>query len=259
MNSLGDVFAHLRSDGDVDGIYTTLAPLYRATYAARGRIEGQLAVASEHAPPPVTNVFELGCGTGDLAAALDERYPRVVGLDTSAEMCHVAAAHGPTCRASASALAPSTFDLGVAMGAVLGHIRPAAERKTALTHVRDALAPGGRFVCSVHDRRGLSEPRRRRLTTTVDGFRIHQYDVQRPAADGTFDWQVSFEMTDLDSGRTAETTTTTRLRSFTPEELTGLFETADLRPVRTTPREFVAGDGEDGRAFVAVAERPRDR
>jgi SAM-dependent methyltransferase len=257
MDSLGGVFDRLRADRDVDGLYTTLAPLYRATYAARGRIQGQLAVASEYAPTAVTNAFELGCGTGDLLAALNDRYPRVVGLDTSAAMCRAAASRGPACRAGASALATSTFDLGVAMGAVLGHVHPAAERRSVLGHVRDALAPGGRFVCSVHDRRGLSEPRARRLTTTADGFRIRQHDVQRPTADGRFDWQVTFEITDLATGRTAETTTTTRLRSFTPEELASLFDSVDLRPLDTTPRNFVGGDGEDGRAFVAVAQRPR--
>lgn len=256
MNSLGDVFAHLRSDGEIDGIYTTLAPLYRTTYAARGRIQGQLAVARDRAPDSVTDVFELGSGTGDLTAALDQRYSQVVGLDTSAEMCRIAAPRGPVCRGSATALAPSAFDLGVAMGAVLGHIHPAAQRRSVTAHVRDALVPGGRFVCSVHDRRGLSTPRERRLTTRAEGFRIRQHDVQRPVADGAFDWTVTFEMTDRETGRAAETTTTTRLRSFTPEEITSLFEAAGLRTLEITPREFVDGDGESGRALVAVAQRP---
>lgn len=254
--SLEAVFDRLGdSDSDDAGIYTTLAPLYRVMYAARGRIEGQLALAEEYAPPDTTTVIELGCGTGHLLGALGQRYPRVVGADPSPAMCRLAARHGPVCRADARAFAPERADLVVLVGAVLGHIRPDAAGRAALGHVRETLRPGGRVVCSVHDRRELDGPRERSLTRSVDGYEITQRDEQRPGANGEFDWRVTFTMTSP-AGERRQASTTTTLRAFGPAELERWFTEAGLDVIETRPRTYVDGEGEDGRAFVTAGERP---
>jgi SAM-dependent methyltransferase len=240
-------------DGEAD-IYTTLAPLYRIMYTARGRIDGQLATVREHAPADAGTVLELGCGTGDLLGALGERYEFAVGADPSPAMCRLAARHGPVCRADARGVAPRRVDLVVVVGAVLGHLRPDDEAQAALDHIRETLRPGGRVVCTVHDRRALDGPRERSLTRTVDGYELTQTDEQRPTGGGEFDWRVAFTMT-APSGERRRASTTTTLRAFEPAALEQWFTEAGLSVVETHPRTYVDGDGEDGRAFVIVAER----
>jgi SAM-dependent methyltransferase len=253
--SLDQVFARLADrDGDAAGIYTTLAPLYRAMYAARGRVEGQLATVREFAPAATRTVLELGCGTGDLLGALGARYDRAVGVDPSPAMCRFAARHGPVCRADARGFTPRSADLVVLVGAVLGHVRPDDEARAALEHVRETLRPGGRVVCSVHDRRGLDGPRERSLTRTVEGYEITQTDEQRPTAGSEFEWRVTFTVT-APSGEQRQVATTTTLRAFDPAELKRWFADAGLDVIETRPRTYVDGDGEDGRAFVIAGER----
>lgn len=252
---LAEVFAGLADldDGEAD-IYTTLAPLYKIMYTARGRIEGQLATVREHAPADTGAVLELGCGTGDLLGALGARYDLVVGADPSPAMCRFAARHGPVCRADARGFAPRRVDLIVIVGAVLGHLRPDDEARAAVGHIRETLRPGGRVVCTVHDRRALDGPRERTLTRMVDGYKITQTDEQRPTGGGEFDWHVEFTVT-APSGERRRVSTTTTLRAFEPAALEQWFTDAGLSVVQTHPRTYVDGDGEDDRAFVIVAER----
>lgn len=256
--TVAETFSRLADDGDGGrdsemGMYTTLAPLYRAMYDARGRIEGQLATVTEYAPAGTTTVLELGCGTGALLDELGTVYSRAVGADRSPEMCRLAARNGPVVRGDASGFAAERIDLVVVVGAVLGHVRPDAAARTVLADVREVLRPGGRVVCSVHDSRGLDGPRERSLTRTVDGYEIRQTDRQQPTGGGEFEWRVSFVMT-APSGETRRVTTTTTLRAFTPDELVGWFGDVGLDIVETRPRTYVDGDGEDGRAFVLVGE-----
>ena len=258
MRTLDAVFttlgeAHATPTGEQ--LYTTLAPLYRVLYVARNRIEGQLATVERVAPPDATTVLELGCGTGHLLAELESDFGTAIGADPSPEMAHIAHERAANvCQADAHAFATDTADVAALLGAVLGHIRPDSAGKAAVSEVRRVLRPGGRVVCSVH--RSLTEPRSRELTRRVDGYEITQHDVQRPADEGTFEWQVTFGMTKEATGETRRVSTATTLRAFTPAELTAWFERAGLVSIETTPREYVAGPGETDRAFLLTARCP---
>ncbi len=258
MRTLDAVFTKLgepRATPTDEQLYTTLAPLYRVLYVARNRIEGQLATVERVAPPDTTTVLELGCGTGHLLAELESSFGTAVGADPSPEMAHIArerAAH--VCQADAHAFATDSADVAVLLGAVLGHIRPDSAGQAAVSELRRTLRPGGRVVCSVH--RSVAEPRSRELTRRVDGYEITQHDVQRPADEGTFEWQVTFEMTHEATGETRRVSTATTLRAFTPSELTAWFERAGFESIVTRPREYVAGPGETDRAFLLTARCP---
>jgi SAM-dependent methyltransferase len=255
METLEDVFERLGDGTTEHDIYTTLAPLYRVMYVARGRIEGQLAAVEAAAPPGASTVLEVGCGTGHLLGELETAFDRAVGVDPSPAMARLAAEQCRyVCRGDARAFRPESVDVAILLGAVLGHIRPDTAGRATLSHVHRTLRPGGRVVCSVHRR--LDEPRSRRLTRSVDGYTITQRDEQRPSDDGTFEWAVRFELTDETTGETRRVATSTRIRAFGTEELERWFREAGFVDINSRPRRYVSGPGEEDRAFVLVGEVP---
>ena len=254
METLDAVFAELADDADV-GVYAELAPLYRRLYTARGRIDGQAGAVDSAAPRGASDVVEIGAGTGDLIARLAGRYDRVVGVDPSPQMVTLAreVAGGRVCLGTADSVAESAADLVVMLGAVLGHIRPDAAGRATLARIAESLAPGGRLVCSVHNRADLSAHDDRELTTDAEGYRIGQRDSRRPQGDGTFEWRTEYALTRLATGETRRAASTVRLRALTRSELRTWLEDAGLSVRAIRPRRYV--EGEDGRALVAVAER----
>jgi SAM-dependent methyltransferase len=279
--SLADAFTRLRAgDIDEDAVYRTLAPVYCALYAARGRIDGQFDLV-DGVTPSGGRVLELGCGTGDLLRRLCERY-EAVGVDPSPEMCRLARARtggAPVVVGTAGAVAPGAVDTVAALGTVLGHVRSRAAARETVDAVYDSLRSGGRFVCSVHARSGISDgPERgrpgtdgpvgpdpestgpdprfeRELTVETDGYRIVQRDRREPGTDGTFTWRIRFRLDRLADGATVTTDQRVRLRAYDDTELRSLLTDAGFTVDSVRPREFVAGDAEEGRVLVTVARR----
>lgn len=112
--------------------------------------------------------LDVGCGRGDLLAALSPHFESVQGNDADEEMCQAAASRCAGLPNVTVHDGPWTdlrgpFDL-VTMVAVLHHLDVAQ----ALQHVRDTLAPGGRFLAV-----GLAPPR-----SAVD----HAWDLASIAA-----------------------------------------------------------------------------
>lgn len=270
--TLDDAFARLKEGtvGDEE-VYRALAPVYRVLYASRGRISGQFDLVASVTPTD-GRVLELGCGTGDLLDRL-QAY-KTVGVDPSPAMCRLArdcTGGAAVVTGTASALAPVSVDTVAAMGAVLGHI-PVEALDETLANVRNALRPGGRFVCSVHARAGVETAREqkqgraatdglsggyeRELTTETRGYRITQRDRREPGSDGRFTWNVRYELQRLADDVTVATDQRIPLRAFDEAELRERLANAGLTVERIDPREFVAGDAEDNRALVAVARRP---
>lgn len=97
-------------------------------------------------------VLELGTGTGETAARLLQRHPtaRLVGLDESEAMLSAARERLPAARVELrvgrlqDTLPEGPFDL-VASALCVHHL-VAAEKRDLFARVREALAPGGRFV-----------------------------------------------------------------------------------------------------------------
>lgn len=103
------------------------------------------------APAADERILDLGCGTGQLTAAVAESGASVVGVDASREMLAEARGTHPTLpfvHGDARRLPfEGSFD-AVLSNAVL-HWVDRADQDAALSSVRDALRPGGRFVAEL--------------------------------------------------------------------------------------------------------------
>lgn len=99
-----------------------------------------------HLPDRRRRALDVGCGRGDLIAALTSRFERVDGVDVDAVMTEVAsqrftAAPGISIRQMPFEEAEGSFDL-ITMVAVLHHL----DFVSALTHAQELLNPGGRLL-----------------------------------------------------------------------------------------------------------------
>jgi SAM-dependent methyltransferase len=97
---------------------------------------------------PPGAVLDVGCGRGDLGAALVERGWRAVGIEPSEAACDVAARRGLDARhgtLGSVPLEPESFDAAV-MSHSLEHMN---DPRAALECVRRALRPGGVLVVSL--------------------------------------------------------------------------------------------------------------
>jgi trans-aconitate methyltransferase len=107
-------------------------------------------------PRPGERVLDLGCGTGDLAAAIAARGPTVVGLDASPEMLTAARAKYTTLQFVQGDAANFRFDEpfdAVFSNAALHWVHDAdgAARSIAV-----ALKPRGRFVAELGSRGNIA-------------------------------------------------------------------------------------------------------
>lgn len=101
------------------------------------------------APEAGERILDVGCGTGHLTSDVAERGADVVGVDSSAEMVDAAReAHADPefLRADATDLAfDAAFDAAFSNAA----LHWIDDQDAAVSSVRDALRPGGRFVAEM--------------------------------------------------------------------------------------------------------------
>ena len=125
--------------------------LMRAEVPAYDRPQEELAAASARGSR-VGRILELGTGTGETARRLLARHPgaRLVGIDTSEAMLAVARQSLPSefvdlrVASLEQPLPDGSFDL-VASALCVQHLDGPAKAEL-FRRVRDALAPGGRFL-----------------------------------------------------------------------------------------------------------------
>ncbi|MGI8712140.1 MAG: Sua5/YciO/YrdC/YwlC family protein [Solirubrobacteraceae bacterium] len=123
--------------------------MIRADIPVYDRFQEELVEASGR---DARRVLELGTGTGETAARLLDRHPQavLVGVDESDGMLSAARERLPAERVELrvgrlqSRLPEGPFDL-VASALCVHHLAP-GEKQDLFGRVRDALAPGGRFV-----------------------------------------------------------------------------------------------------------------
>ncbi len=137
------------------------AAIWPGKYTPDGRLAGRLtrlAGAVTYHVPAGSSVLDLGCGTGELAAALAAAGMRVTGCDVSREMLHRAAVADQAGTVGWVQLdpgwrrlpfGPETFDAVVA-SSVLEYVDDA---EAVLRECRRVLRPGGVVLCTVPDPR----------------------------------------------------------------------------------------------------------
>jgi SAM-dependent methyltransferase len=145
----------------VQRLFDAKAAAWSSKYGPDGRLTGrltQLADAVAYHVPAGGAVLDLGCGTGELAAAIAAAGMHATGCDISPEMLHRAAAADPSGAIDWVQLDPGwrvlpfaqgTFDAVVA-ASVLEYID---DPVAVLRECRRALRPGGVVVCTVPDPR----------------------------------------------------------------------------------------------------------
>jgi len=149
----------------VRDLFDAKAATWSAKYASGGRLTGRLAQLADAVAgqvPPGGLVLDLGCGTGELAAALAVAGMRVVGCDISPQMLRQARAAspaGPTPGAGSVRwirldpgwrtlpLRAEGFDAVVA-SSLLEYV---ADPGAVLRECCRVLRPGGTVLCTVPD------------------------------------------------------------------------------------------------------------
>lgn len=140
-------------------LFDAKAAAWPAKYAPGGRLTGRLAQLADAVAlqvPPGGLVLDLGCGTGELAAALAAAGMRAVGCDISQQMLRRASAASPAGPAHWVRLDPGwrtlplragSFDAVVASSLLEYVADPAA----VLRECCRVLRPGGTVLCTVPD------------------------------------------------------------------------------------------------------------
>ena len=177
---------------------------------------------------PGQKILDLGCGTGDLTAALATNGAKVLGIDNSAEMIVKARySHPELMFAEIDALElPYDEEFDTVFSNSVFHWIPDVDR--LLAEIRRALKPGGKLVCEFGAASNIAtmrqafaaasarhghEYRERFYCPTPDEFfdrlkaahfepeRVLEFDRQTPlpgGADGLRQWVRRFLKSDLD-------------------------------------------------------------
>ncbi|MBN8779902.1 class I SAM-dependent methyltransferase [Thiobacillus sp.] len=109
-------------------------------------IERGQALADLLAPQAGERILDLGCGTGDIAAAMAERGAQVVGVDASPAMIANASERFP--RHDFRVADAATLPFEAEFDAVFSHavLHWVARAEDAARGIARALKPGGRFI-----------------------------------------------------------------------------------------------------------------
>lgn len=107
--------------------------------------------------PPGSSVLDVGCGTGTLAARIQEAGYEVAGIDPSAGMLEVLRQRAPSIKAVVASgtelpFGNDTFDL-VYCVAVMHHIALAGDVRKALAEMVRVAKPGGQILVWDHNPR----------------------------------------------------------------------------------------------------------
>ena len=141
-----------------------------ADLIAAGRdVDGEARLADALLPRAAT-VLDAGSGMGRVAAALQARGHRVVGVEADADLVAQSREAWPAVPVVGADLVhttpdllageghPTAYDLVVAVGNVMVYLAEGTER-TVLGRMRDLLAPGGRVLVGFHLRETPTQAR----------------------------------------------------------------------------------------------------
>ncbi len=182
-------------DALVDLLFRVWSPIYDSALFQKPfyrRVHARVMAALDGTEP--ARAIDLGCGTAQLTADLESRFPRalVAGVDLSLDMLGAArrrlgASSPPLVNANVYALplADESIDLVTNTASFHWYL----DYRRALDEIRRVLRPGGRFViATLTDTLLWKMMRQVRITTAVEfraeleaaGFRIERSERVRP-------------------------------------------------------------------------------
>ena len=224
VRSLDDVIAEI-PESDDHHLYSSLAPLYKFIYDRHFDYEEQLSIVQDIVPDGTTSILEVGCGTGQLLALLDDEYDHVIGVDLNEGMGMFARKAAPAAEVIAADM--KSVNLGTCFGAIvmLGRVFPHArtdeEGTELLRNCYAHLQPGGIIVFNTFDIRGLENGHESEetflssdysVTRTTEGF-VTDFEA------GRWGFTAEYTITNRETGETAVTEETMNLRAHRPSEL----------------------------------------
>ena len=237
--SLDDVIMGIQ-ESDNHHLYSSLAPMYKFIYDRHFDYGAQLATVRELVPGGTTAVLEVGCGTGQLLALLDEEHDCVVGVDLNEEMVAFAREAAPAADVIVADMKTvdldTCFDAIVMLGRVFPHARTDEEGIELLQNCYAHLKPGGVIVFNTFDIRGFEDGHRSEETFTSPGHSVTRTTegfVTNLEA-GRWGFTAEYTITDRETGETAVTQETMHLRAHTPTDLESYFNSIGFEDVSFT-------------------------
>jgi len=232
------------------GIFKDYALFYDAFYAEKdysAECDFLEILWQEHGTPPVRKVLDLGCGTGGHALILAERGYEVIGVDRSGEMlsqaCAKASARNLDIRFIQEDIRKFnlglTFDVAIAMFAVMSYQITNDDVLNTLCCVRNHLKPGGVFIFDVWFGPAVLNERPRERLNIVKHNEEKIYRLAQPSLDMIDQTvQVNYLLTGTGKGRKIQESH--RLRFFFYRELDLLARLSEMKCLAVHP--FLSND-----------------
>lgn len=212
-----------------------------------------------------SRLLDLCCGAGHMSHWLAERGYQVTGLDSSETMLGYARVNAPGCdfvlADARSFRLPERYAAAISMFDSLNHILDPGELTAAFGNVRDALAPGGIFLCDLNTR-SKREPTRRGISFVESDHVVvahTRYDDETRIAQ----WQVTTFRLAEDSGQWQRAECHLRQRIYDRAEILAAFRAAGFDDVawydskRPPSGIILPGGTAFGRTFFLARSSPR--
>ena len=241
--------------GDTLAMHIGLSPAVRQSDFRATLLTTNAFLADKANVGPGTRVLDAGCGIGGSSLWLaQERGARVVGITIDPGQVALArrfaderGVEGVTFECMdflSTSFAPGTFDVVWNLESFCHVIDP----EQYLTHVRNLLAPGGRFVCLDFFRGDAGDPRHCEMM--CDGWVLP--NLQRPAAVAELLRALDFENVELEDITNQTVVSGLTLRVTAGSVLDGMRERAMSTPVleRHYEAAIAAGEGLESGSIV---------
>lgn len=224
-------------------------------------------VFRRYSPEPVHSILDLGCGTGGHALLLARRGYQVAGVDRSEAMLVAARAKAAACHVDSRLTfhqgdirtldLGQTYDVVIAMFAVMSYMTANADLAAALNTIRHHLRPGGLLVFDAWFGPGVLSDRPAVRYKVVQAGDERAFRFVQPTLDVvTQTVDVSYKVMRIHGDRIVEETDEVHaMRFFFAQEVDHHLHCAGFRLLNLCPfLELDADLGEHVWNMTAVAE-----
>lgn len=252
-----------------EGIYALLAPYYdlwnaELDYSAWADAIGD--AIRRHSGRAVTDILDLGCGSGRMTVELARRGYGTVALDASPDMLSLAHRAAEEAGVSESCLfllqdmtafeLYGTVDAAVSCLDTLNHLEDLGDLRATLSLVHNYLAPGGLFLFDLNSKEKFEEAYADNVYTleSDEGFLIWQNEYKRSRRIAEFSLTLFREEAD---GRYTRRDAVTRERMYPTATVLRELRRAGFTPLSVGSRPYndTVEAGAERLYFVARAEK----